>query len=303
MVLGVEMLWQRLFHFVMTSSLFFAFGLFLSMSHAAVKTPTVLVEKVSTQELSDRLLYPGRVRSQLEALVTAESEGNIKEILKPVGSAVKKGETVLVIQNTDPVYKYAPVRVVAMASGLISQLNVSLMSKVEKGAPLFVITDPTELRIEVEVPAAELEHFKIGLEGKVGSVGPGGAAQESVAKIIGLSPLVDPKTGTATAFMDFKNKDFPKALRPGLIVQIQFEVNKRKSVLIPSSALTYKEGKPHVRVMSEGKAQRIPVEVHAELGGSIELSSGLPEGSQLIVRSSKFLADGETVEVEAEKKN
>jgi len=277
----------------------------------AEKKPTVIVQDVKTQKMSDRLVYPGRVRSKIEALVTAENEGQLKEILKPVGSFVRRGEAVLIIQNTDPVYKFAPVKVHAPASGLLSRLDVSLLSKVEKGAPLFLITDPGALKIEVEIPANELGYFKIGHTGKVESVTGDGSKVETDAKVVGLSPLVDPKTGTATAQLEFGPKALGQSsaglsvagqsLRPGLIVQVQFNVNGRESVILPSSSLTYKEGKPHVRILDGVKAQRVPVEIRSELGGSVELKSGVTGGAKVITRSNRFISDGEEVEIETSK--
>lgn len=267
----------------------------------AEKKPTVIVQDVKTQKMSDRLIYPGRVRSKIEAQVTAENEGQLKEILKPVGSFVRRGEAVLIIQNTDPVYKFAPVKVHAPASGLLSRLDVSLLSKVEKGAPLFLITDPGALKVEVEIPANELGYFKIGHSGKVESITGDGSKVETDAKVVGLSPLVDPKTGTATAQLEFGKKALSQSLRPGLIVQVQFSVNGRESVILPSSSLTYKEGKPYVRILDGIKAQRVPVEIRSELGGSVELKSGVVGGAKVITRANRFISDGEEVEVETAK--
>lgn len=276
---------------------------FSGLAFAALPAASVFVQKVTKREMADRLVYPGRVRSVIEALVTAESEGHVKQILRPVGSSVKKGETVLIIQNTDPVYRFAPVHVKAPVSGLVSQIAPSLMSKVDRGNVLFMITDPNKLKVEVEIPAAEVEHFKMGLAAQV-LAAPGSGSRAGInVKLVGLSPLVDPKTGTATGTLEFQNRVDNKSIRPGVILQVQFEVNKRTSVVIPSSSLTYKDGKPHVRIVQDGKSKRIPVEVMSELGGQVEIRSGLEEGTQLVTRANKFIADGEAVQVDKEKIN
>lgn len=266
-----------------------------SADAAAPKKASVFIQEAKLEPVADRLAYPGRVRSKIEALVTAENEGLVQKILKPVGSAVKRGDVVLVIQNTDPVYKYAPVKVFAPTTGFLSRLDVSLMSKIEKGAALFMITDPGQLQVEVEIPAADLPNFRIGLPAKIQLRGA-----EVTAKITGLSPLVDPKTGTATAQLEFgKGAD---AVRPGMIVQAAFEVNQRNAVILPSSALLYKESKPFVRLLENGKVKKVDVEVRTDLGGSVELAKGIAKGSKVITRANKFLADGDEVEVETAKK-
>lgn len=262
---------------------------------AAPKKASVFIQEAKLEPVADRMVYPGRVRSKIEALVTAENEGLVQKILKPVGSAVKRGEVVLIIQNTDPVYKYAPVKVFAPTTGFLSRLDVSLMSKIEKGAALFMITDPGQLQVEVEIPAADLANFRIGIPAKIQLRGI-----EATAKITGLSPLVDPKTGTATAQLEFsKGGD---SVRPGMIVQAAFEVNQRNAVILPSSALLYKESKPFVRLLENGKVKKVDVEVRTDLGGTVELAKGIAKGNQVITRSNKFLADGDEVEVESSKK-
>lgn len=268
---------------------------------APSKKASVFIQAAKLSDVSDRLTYPGRVRSKIEAQVLVENEGLIQKIAKPVGSFVKKGEAVLVIQNTDPFYKFAKVSVVAPTQGYLSRLDVSLMSKIEKGAPLFMITDPEQLKVEIEIPAADLPSFKIGVAGKVQLKVHGDTQVESDGKIIGLSPLVDPKTGTATAQLEFV-KAVSSNIRPGVVVQVVFDVNQRNSILVPSSAILYKESKPFVRVLEEGKIKKVPVQVRSDLGGSVELSGGLKEGSQIVTRSNRFLADGDEVEVETSKK-
>ncbi|PWU15096.1 MAG: hypothetical protein C5B49_12330 [Bdellovibrio sp.] len=275
---------------------------------ALITKPKVLVQEISLQNVSDQMIFPGRVRSKIEALVNAENEGLVQRILKPVGSSVQRGESVLIIQNTDPVYKFAPVPVRAPTQGFLSRLDVSLMSKVEKGASLFLITDPRQLKIEIEIPAADLGSFAIGTVGKI--KGTTEAPQE--VRIVGLSPLVDVKTGTASAQLEISPppthgvgavKD--RVFRAGMIVQVQFDLNPRQGIVLPSSAIVYRDRKPFVQILENGKVMKRPVVIRSELGGTIELvpnpKDEISQGQKVVIRANRYLADGDEVEIDSGK--
>ena len=267
--------------------------LFSGISFGAIdlsKKATVVAHEIKFEIVSDTFAYPGRVRSKIESTTFAESEGVILKVLKPLGSTVKSGEVVLIMQNKDPVYQFAPVSVKASVSGLISKMEGTLESKIEKGAPLFIITDPKQLVVEVEIPGGELKNFKLGT---IGTLKDKNSAH---LKISGLSPMVDPKTGTATAKLEFTDKNVE--VRPGEICQIYFKVNERKSIVLPSNVIFYKEGKPFVRLIENLKVKRLPVNLINENGGSVEIDTKIAEGAKVVLRANRFLADGDEIELE-----
>ncbi len=253
----------------------------------------VMTEKVIKSKLSDPLIYPAVVNSAMNAIINADAEGVVKSILVSPGKAVKRGQTLMIIENQDPIYRYSSVRVVAPANGVVSSVEVSVLSKVEKAQPLVSLTDPNRLKIEIDVPASDLGLIKMGAKGIYRETPK--STQTFPAKLTGLAPLIDKKTGTAKGEIEVSKTAH---LIPGQIGQVQFEANERNRIVIPESAVIFRDGKTWVRQILAGKkAQKIPVQLGVRLGETFEVLSGLDDQTQIVVRANRFIADGEEVEV------
>jgi HlyD family secretion protein len=285
------------------SSIFAAFvAITTSISFAAIdpavkksteKKASVVVTKTKMEKFSDIVQYPARVRSKINAWVVSESIGEVRKILKPIGSAVKRGETVLIVQNTDPVYRYAPVKILSPADGYVTSLEVDLLNRVDRGQRLFSVTDPKDLIVETEIPSADLKYFRIGQTATLKD--QSGVDYSLVVKA--LSPMVDIRFGTASAELKPVGKGI-ESLKQGQIGQISFDVHQRSCIVLPASALIYREGLSYVRVLENMKVKKIPVKIAVNLGDKIEIAEGLKEGQTVITRWSRFIADNEEVEIQ-----
>jgi len=261
------------------------------------KKATVVVLETKKESFSDQVQYPARVRSKINAWVVSESVGEVRKVLKPIGSQVKKGETVLIIQNTDPVYSYAPVKILSPADGFVTSLEVDLLNRVDRGQKLFSVTDPKDLIVETEIPSADLKYFAIGQTAKLKDQG----GQEYKVVVQALSPIVDIRFGTASAELKPLGAGIEN-LKQGQMGQVTFEVHQRTSILLPASALIFREGLSYVRVLDQMKVKKIPVTVALNLGDKVEISGGLNEGQTVITRWSRFIADSEEVEIQQPEK-
>jgi multidrug efflux pump subunit AcrA (membrane-fusion protein) len=274
------------------------------------KKALVQVMTVSLSEFADSAQYPARVRSRINAWVTAESAGHVQKILKPVGSKVHRGEVVMVIKNLDPVFNYAPVKITSPADGFVTTLEVDLLSRVDRGDRLFSVTDPGALVVDTEIPSADLHNFKIGDLGVLKDQ----AGNTYDVRIQALSPAVDLKTGTANAVLALQkatspkkatSQADPKPLNQGQLGQVQFRINPRKSFVLPENSLILKSGVTYVRVLNNNKARLVPVKVTLNLGDKVEIGavsgsvSGLREGDQVITRWNRYISENEEVEVQA----
>jgi multidrug efflux pump subunit AcrA (membrane-fusion protein) len=114
---------------------------------------------------------------------------------------------------------------------------------------------------------------------------------------------VDPRTGTASAELEFapaKGKALPAI---GMVGNAFFERSRGRILLIPESALGYQDGKPMVKVLDgDGKVKRKPVELGEQKESQLVVKSGLEAGEKLIVRANRSVKEGELVEVEPEAK-
>lgn len=259
------------------------------------KAPVVMTETAQVVEIADAITYPARVTSKVKATVFAPAEGIITRINAPLGSQIKAGATLMAIKNTDPLYEYVPIAVETPVAGVVSGLEVTPGSKVAKGQALATVIDPKQTGLVVEVPAADLPSFVKGLKGHF-SFWVAGEQKPIETEVSGISPLVDPLTGTATAELVF-GKAAP-IVPPGAIGKVLFAINKRQGIQVPEQAIVYRGKDTLVRVVAENKAKMVPVQVAATRKGLTEITGGLTAGSAVIVRASGFVADGQTVVVQ-----
>lgn len=260
------------------------------------KKPVVFVKKAALSELSETLTYPARIEPRIKASVLAESDGVVTKITSPLGSQVKAHSALMTIRNTDPVYRYAPMTVTAPVSGVVSRVEVTEGSRVSKGDKLALVTDPNQVRVVVEVTADDVRTIQNGQEAKLTIPGAVDGAT-ILLKVKGISPFVDPATGTALCELETANSKL-RLPPPGAIARVSFKSNIRQGISILDSALTYRGRDPFVRIVDAGKAKLVPVTIGRKQAGYVEILKGLKTGDTIVERTSKFVRDGEAVEVQ-----
>lgn len=262
-----------------------------------VDNPRVVLEEIKLSEDKKRIIVPVKVEAKIQSLVSADIEGHVTRLLKPLGSVVKSGEIVLYLENKDPGFTYAAVPVRTPVAGVISQIWTSQMAKVSRGDKLFTVINPKSLKLSAEFPSNDLNFVKTGLSGnfKVDS-------QNEIAlpiRVVGISPLVDSRTGTASAELEFT--DLKQALPPiGSIGQATFEINQGQIIMISEASLVFQEGKPMVRVLKgTNQFNKKPIELGEQRDSSYVVKSGIAKGDKIVMRSSRPLKEGDTLDIEA----
>ena len=130
-------------------------------------------------------------------------------------------------------------------------------------------------------------------------------------RIVGISPLVDARTGTASAELEFiteidkKTTDTTASVKINLppigsIGQAVFEISQGTIMMIPEASLIYQDGKPMVRVL-KGKDQvdKKSIELGDQRDSSYVVKSGIAQGDKVVVRSSRPLKENELIEIES----
>ena len=265
--------------------------------------PKAIFQEIAEVTDAKKLLFPALIEAKMNSQITADFDASVKKVVKTIGASVKASEVVLYLENKDPAFTYATVAVRAPISGVLSQIDVQQMSKVSKGEKLFSVVSPNALKISVEVPSSQVSFLKAGALGVFKMSSQDTEESQLPVKVLGVSPVIDSRSGTATAEIEFdsskiKNKTI---LLPsvGSVGQVLFELNLGKVILIPENSLSYFEGKPTVRVIdAQNKAHRRQIELGEQREDLLVIKSGLKIGDKVIVRSNKNLKDGEEVDAE-----
>ncbi|HUP58594.1 MAG TPA: efflux RND transporter periplasmic adaptor subunit [Bdellovibrionota bacterium] len=260
------------------------------------KPAIVFVRKLTSVELFDQLSYPARIVSKVNTTLLAEADGVVSKIHASLGAPVARKAKVLQIRHTDPVYQYAPVTVLSPVAGVVSSVDVTEGTQVTRGQRVATITDPAQIRFVVEVPSPDLSLVAPGSTGEF-RLGPG--AEPVAVRVTGVSPFVDPATGTASCELELAKAARGKlVLRPGQAGQVEFKVGLHQGFSIPDHAIVYKGAATFVRVVEEEKARQVAVKLGRKQRGQVEVVEGLKAGMQMVERSSRYVGDGEKVVVD-----
>jgi len=285
-------LWGLFMKYIFFSLLFTTLASAAPEPPAAPKVPIVYAGTVKAADLFDVLSYPARITPAVNASLLSEADGIVHKVFKPLGRPVKRGEKILTIKNTDPIYDFAPLAVAAPVSGVVSSIDVAEGSRVVKGQKLATILDPKDLKILIEVSAFDISTLQPGLNGELMAY----SFEKPVAvKILGVSPYVDPATGSATAELKALEGG---TLVPGMVGRVTFKARQHIGIEVPESAISYRGQEAFIRLVEEGKAKFQRVELGQSRRGMVEVLKGLAEGSTFILRANGFVSDGETVTVE-----
>jgi len=160
------------------------------------------------------------------------------------------------------------------------------------GTPVLRIEDPTLLEVVVYLPQewyARVEPGKTQLRVRVGDVAP------QNYPVTFKSPVVDRELRTFEVKAEIPAP--PAGIVPGVLAEVTIVGNSRRSVGIPTDAVTVRDGAPVAFVVENHCARMVPVKLGGTFKGYREILSGLEAGTPVVVLGQSKLRDGHPVRV------
>jgi RND family efflux transporter MFP subunit len=191
----------------------------------------------------------------------------------------------------------ARTQVRAPIAGVVAQRQVSPGDVVGPGALLFVVLDPTSLRLEGTVPAAALPTLRVGTPVEVTVQGYPGV--RVAGRVTRIAPAVDPATRQAQVVVELANPE--GRLAAGLFAEGRVLTQARSAPVVPLTAVDESSGQPTVLRVRGGRTERVPVElgVRDDATERVEIVRGLTPGDTVLVGEAASLAPGTPVRVRA----
>ena len=123
------------------------------------------------------------------------------------------------------------------------------------------------------------------------------------AKVVEVSPVLDTTTRTMTAKLKLDPVD-PR-IKVGMYAKIRLVTeSKQNAIVVPSTAIVTREGKPYVFIVSQQKTDKEPARVKLTaitqgitVDNKTEISQGISAGDLLIVKGQALLNDGSGVNI------
>lgn len=178
------------------------------------------------------------------------------------------------------------VQLSAPLSGTVTAVHVGPGTFVEAGAPLFRVTDMTQLWLEVSVPEAD--------SGKLGEPRGASFSVDGSAELIDLPPealvargqVVDPMSRTVPVWFAVDNSSARLPL--GAFCRVVLVNGEPESVLaVPEASIVDDGGIPVVFVQVEGEAfERRALRLGARDRGFVAVRSGVQAGEHVVTRGA-----------------
>lgn len=178
--------------------------------------------------------------------------------------------------------------------GVVSMKNIEKGALVSNAAPAFNIVDISKVYVDIGVLENVYTNIDVGDEFNVviESIG----AKEFDAKVVNVSPNIDPRTNTYMIRLSLDNEDM--RLRGGMLARVRVITDRKEDVyMIPIDAIMQEAGDSIIYVVEQGRAKRKSIEVGIFDEELVEVKGDLSQGDLVVVRGQNFLEDDVKVEV------
>lgn len=182
-------------------------------------------------------------------------------------------------------------RIYAPQDGVITILEASEGAFVTPGSKIMMLADLSSVWVVAEVFETQANWVKIGQRVRMQiSAEPGRIWNGQVDY---MYPMVNPTSRTVQVRLRFDNAD--GALRPKGYARLNIETTPALGVLAIDRQAVIQTGSSSrvILALGEGKFQPANVKTGLEVGGKVEIITGLNEGEEVVI-SSQFLLDSES---------
>lgn len=185
-------------------------------------------------------------------------------------------------------------RVRAPFKGVLAELYLRAGQSAAPGAAVARLVAIDPLHLPVFLPEEDVAELQLGQPVQVLAQGSGENWQEG--RILLISPVVDPSTGTVKVTVEVDNED--RSLRPGAFARARVIIGTRPAVLqVPEEAVLYEARIPFVYSAQADTVARRELQVGWTADGWTEVVAGLEEGAPVIVSGKSALRVGDRIKV------
>lgn len=179
--------------------------------------------------------------------------------------------------------------VVAPVGGLVIERNARVGEFADQQA-LFRIVGGERLEVAAAVAESDMLAMRAGQIARFRT--SDGAVIEGVLRRPPVAVSATTRAGEALF-------DLPAeaAVRAGMYLRGEVELETVRALAAPASAVTYASGEPSVFVIRDGRARLTPVTLGARSGDFVAVLSGLEAGEEIAASGGAFLLDGDAVRV------
>jgi len=267
--------------------------------HDEKRPPSVPVDaiEVRPEKLEHVLKVVGNIKAQDGATLYSKVTGKLIKYTVKEGQAVKKDETVALLDRDEVGFKYQEASVKTTLDGVVGRTYLDAGADIQLNTPVALVVDMRQVRVLIQAPEQDLPDVK---EDQTAHVYVDAFPKDRFeGKVIKVSPIVDLQTRTAPIEIEVPNPDY--RLKPGMFARVELVTRVfENAVMIPEEAIAYASGKPFIFVVKDGKAQRRSIETGMRQIGRVQITKGLEGGEVVVTAGHLKIRDGSEVTIAKE---
>jgi multidrug efflux pump subunit AcrA (membrane-fusion protein) len=250
-------------------------------SVTAAEGVAVAVAKATNACFSDQVRVSGFVVPRKEAVVIADSDGRVTEVLVREGDVVADNQELIRVTGAG-----GSKTLRAPAAGLVTELRTATGAPASPLAgPMARIAVGNELEIDAEVPS--LNALKVGPGASARIVRDHGPDLTGTVRL--AAPQIDRKTQFGHVRIAVADG---RSLKLGMFVRVTIDARRSCGVSIPRSAIDHST----VQVVKDNVVETRKVKVGLVSDSQIEILDGIREGETVIADAGTSLQDGDRVQ-------
>jgi membrane fusion protein (multidrug efflux system) len=177
-------------------------------------------------------------------------------------------------------------------AGRLGIRQVSPGALVTPGTVIASLDDIARVHVDFPVPEVQMELADVGQRLAGTTVAFPERVFEGTVSVVDVR--LDPATRAVMVRGDFPNPD--RALRPGMLLQVQLERPERQALLVPEISIVQVGRDSFVyRVGGDSTVEQAPVKIGARAGGQAEVLEGLAPGDRIVVDGTGKLRAGSKI--------
>ncbi|MGN7726161.1 efflux RND transporter periplasmic adaptor subunit [Luteimonas sp. 22616] len=177
-------------------------------------------------------------------------------------------------------------------AGRLGIRQVSPGALVTPGTVIASLDDIARVHVDFPVPEVQMELADVGQRLAGTTVAFPERVFEGTVSVVDVR--LDPATRAVMVRGDFPNPD--RALRPGMLLQVELERPERQALLVPEISIVQVGRDSFVyRVGGDSTVEQAPVKIGARAGGQAEVLEGLAPGDRIVVDGTGKLRAGSKI--------
>jgi len=246
----------------------------------AVENAQITLHNAQTSKESAQTTYSNAQKS----LRLAQQKTGIDVARASVNQAKSSLDTAR-SQLVDSVVK-API------SGTISVVTGTQGQMVSAQSAVATIANTNPIIAKVNVSESELLKLQVGSSV---TVGVDSLDKRIEARVSAVNPVMDNDLKAYPVEISVPNG--AGELKSGMVVTVYMKSEAPKNILVSQDAITEQAGKKYAYVVEGTVAKRVEVQTGQESAKQIEITKGLAEGQNVVVKGVSLLTDGAKVNV------